>query len=155
MQQFHQQPVGRSPSQRIFTASEVAEYEYCPLVWWYQQYEPLVESDNDELFASMVEMEQMYGPQATALPEYQVIEQLLVRRGAFTEGQEKQREHAQEVAKTTEIAEITGQADAEDEQTVTPGVVSDQTRRLMFRVMLALVVLALIMLVGAFFLTGH
>src|SRR5690349_18114371 len=89
-------------SQRVFTASEVAEYEYCSLVWWYEQYEPLARADTEELFARMVELEHDHGPQATTLPEYQVIEQLLVRRGAFEQGLEQHHEHAQAVA---EIAE--------------------------------------------------
>ena len=42
--------------QRRFTASEVAEYEYCPLVWWHEQYEPLSKADTEELFARLVEM---------------------------------------------------------------------------------------------------
>ena len=88
--------------QHIFTASEVAEYEYCPLAWWHKQYEPLASADTEELFARMVELEHDHGPQATTLPEYQVIEQLLLRRGAFEEGQKQHRKHAQAVA---EIAE--------------------------------------------------
>ncbi len=145
-QQFQQQQ-RQSQSQRIFTASEIAEYEYCPLVWWYQQYEPLAEATTDELFARMVEMEHTHGPSATALPEYQVIEQLLVRRGAFAEGQEQHREHAEAVA------EIDGTSDVADEQTLVPGTVGDDTRRLMRRVMLALVIAALVVLVAAFLLT--
>src|SRR5260370_30868434 len=89
-------------SQRIFTASEVAEYEYCPLVWWYEQYEPLATADTEELFARMVELDHDHGPQATTLPEYQVIEQLLVRRGAFEQGQQHHHEHAQPRAQNAE-----------------------------------------------------
>lgn len=85
-------------SQRIFTASEVAEFEYCPLVWWYEQYEHLAHANSEELFAQLVELEQQNGQQATSLPEYQVIEQLLVRRGAFEEGRQQHLEHAEEVA---------------------------------------------------------
>jgi hypothetical protein len=68
----------------VFNATEVASYDYCPLVWWNEQYEPLVHTDNDELFATLVELEHEHGTQATTLPEYQVIEQILIRRGAFT-----------------------------------------------------------------------
>ncbi len=82
--------VKRDKALQIFTASEVAEYEYCPLVWWYEKYEPLVETGTEELFAHLVAMEHKHGAQATAIPEYQVIEQLLVRRGAFeADGQQK------------------------------------------------------------------
>ncbi len=89
-------------SQRLFTASEVAEYEYCALVWWYEQYEPLAQEENDVLFANMVELEEEHGPQAPALPEYQVMEQLLLKRGAFEEGKQQHQEHADEVAELEE-----------------------------------------------------
>ncbi|HTI15751.1 MAG TPA: hypothetical protein VL461_14505 [Dictyobacter sp.] len=75
----------QNSQQQIFMVSELAEYEYCPLIWWNEQYEPLVQADNEELFARLVEMEHNYGQQATAFPEYQVIEQILVRRNAFSE----------------------------------------------------------------------
>ncbi|GCE19743.1 hypothetical protein [Dictyobacter kobayashii] len=69
--------------QRVYSAKEIAQYEYCPLVWWHEQYDPAVHADNEELFAQMVEIEQEYGSQAPEVPDYQVIEQILVRRGAF------------------------------------------------------------------------
>ncbi|GER88605.1 hypothetical protein KDW_27670 [Dictyobacter vulcani] len=71
--------------QRLYTAKEVAQYEYCPLVWWHEQYDPAVQADNDSLFAQMVEIEQEYGSLAPEMPDYQVIEQILARRGAFYE----------------------------------------------------------------------
>ena len=129
-------------SQRIFTASEVAEYEYCPLVWWYEQYEPLVNADTEELFARMVELEHDHGSQATAVPEYQVIEQLLLRRGAFEEGREQHREHAQAVA---EIAE---------ERTSAPGV-SDQLRRTIRLAIIAIVVLAILLMIASLILASR
>ena len=90
--------------QRHFTASEVAEFEYCPLVWWHEQFEPLAQADTEELFARMVELEHEHGPQAPALPEYQVIEQLLLREGAFEEGREQHSDHAGEVEEIEEEA---------------------------------------------------
>lgn len=69
--------------QRYFTASEVAQFEYCPLVWWYEQYEEAAQTDTDDLFARLVELEHEHDTQAPALPEYQMIEQILVKRGAF------------------------------------------------------------------------
>ena len=143
LQQQHRQ----AQKQQVFTASELAEYEYCPLVWWYQRYEPLVEADTDELFARMVEMEQSHGPQATALPEYQVIEQLLVRRGAFAEGQEQHRAHADEVA------ELTGMSDVEDEYAPAADVLSAQARRRLRTITLVLIIVALAVIVAAFLLT--
>ena len=88
--------------QRLFTASEVAEFEYCPLVWWHQQYEPLAEADAEERFARLVELEHEHGTQAPALPEYQMVEQLLLRKGAFEEGQQQHLEHAEEVEEVQE-----------------------------------------------------
>jgi len=88
--------------QRLFTASEVAEFEYCPLVWWHEQFEPLAQVDTEELFARLVELEQENGSEAPALPEYQMIEQLLVRKGAFDEGRQQHLEHAEKVAEVQE-----------------------------------------------------
>jgi hypothetical protein len=96
-----QQPSGTTSHMkktRMFTASEVASFEYCPLVWWHEQYEPLAQAETEELFARMVELEDEHGMQATALPEYQAVEQLLLRRGAFDEGQQQHLEHAEAVA---------------------------------------------------------
>lgn len=134
---------------RLFTASDLAEYEYCPLVWWYQQYDPLAEADTEELFARMVEIEHTNGPSATALPEYQVIEQLLLRRGAFARGQEQHQEHAEA------IAELDGMRDAEEEHRPVHGTVNDDTRLLMKHVIWALLIVALIALVAAFLLSTH
>lgn len=97
--QQRQQPQSR---QRLFTASEVAEFEYCPLVWWHEQFEPLAQADNDELFARMVELEYEHGAQAPALPEYKLVEQLLLRRGAFEEGRQQHLDHAEDVEEIQE-----------------------------------------------------
>ena len=99
MQQRQQSQIKR---QRFFTASEVAEFEYCPLVWWHEQYEPLAQVDTEDLFAHLVELEQEHGAQAPALPEYQMVEQLLLRKGAFEEGQQQHLEHAEEVEEVQE-----------------------------------------------------
>ena len=99
MQQRQQSQTKR---QRLFTASEVAEFEYCPLVWWHEQYEPLAQVDTEDLFAHLVELEQEHGAQAPALPEYQMVEQLLLRKGAFDEGQQQHLEHAEEVEEVQE-----------------------------------------------------
>jgi hypothetical protein len=128
-------------SQRLFTASEVAEYEYCPLVWWHEQYDTLNEADDEELFAEMVAMEQDYGAQAPALPEYQVIERLLLRRGAFEEGRQQHQEHADAVEEAEEIAE-------EQLRTRDNGIA--MRKLVLFAV--ALVVLALLLIAASFFL---
>ncbi|GCF11705.1 CRISPR-associated protein Cas4 [Dictyobacter arantiisoli] len=79
--------------QRNYTAKEVAQYDYCPLVWWHEQYDVAVNASTDTLFAQLVALEHEYGTQAPNVPDYQVIEQLLVRRGAFSE--EYQASHQQ------------------------------------------------------------
>src|SRR3989442_4494108 len=91
-----------SRKRRLFTASEVAEFEYCPLAWWHEQFEPLAQVDTEELFAHLVELEHEHGSEAPAVPEYHVVEQLLVRKGAFDEGREQHQEHAEEVAEAGE-----------------------------------------------------
>jgi hypothetical protein len=87
---------------RHFSASEVAEFEYCPLAWWYEQYEPMAREDSEDLFAHLVELEHDHGSQAPALPEYQMVERLLLRKGAFDEGHEQHLEHADEVEELQE-----------------------------------------------------
>ena len=82
---------------RMFTASEVAEFEYCPLTWWHGQFEPWAHADSEELFARLVELEHEHSTQAPALPEYRMIEQLLLRLGAFDEGRHQHQEHAEAV----------------------------------------------------------
>jgi hypothetical protein len=95
---------------RIFTASEVAEFEYCPLTWWHEQFEPLAHADTEELFARLVELEHEHGSQAPALPEYRMVEQLLLRRGAFDEGRQQHREHAEAVEEVEEEVRATVRA---------------------------------------------
>jgi hypothetical protein len=106
--QQRQRHTGAAKKERFFTASEVAEFEYCPLAWWYQQYEPMAQADTEELFARLVELEHENDSEAPALPEYQMIEQLLVRKGAFDEGREQHFEHAQEVEEVEEERITTG-----------------------------------------------
>lgn len=91
--------------QRLYTASELADYEYCPLTWWHDQFDPFAQASSDELFAHLVELEDQYGVQATALPEYQMVEQLLLRKGAFEKGQQQHRDHADEVEESYEERE--------------------------------------------------
>lgn len=83
--QQHKHHHNQGERQRLYTAAEIAQYEYCPLVWWHEQFDPLVKSETEDLFAQMVELEYAYGQEATAVPDYQVIEQVLVRRGAFAD----------------------------------------------------------------------
>jgi len=139
MQRNQQSTQGRS--EQVFTASEIGEYEYCPLAWWYARYEPHVEIDTEELFAELVEMEQAYGPQAPALPEYQFIEQLLVQRGAFEEGQQQESEHDKQIAVLTDLEEL-----AEERQGETG--IAGQIVQLRV-IIVTLIVLAIVFLVMA------
>jgi len=104
MQQRYKSQLQSEQQQRLFRASEVAEFEYCPLTWWYGQFESLAQADTEELFARLVELEHEHGSQATALPEYRMVEQLLLRRGAFDEGTQQHLEHAEEVENVQEEA---------------------------------------------------
>ena len=130
-----QQRQQSQPRQRLFTASEIAEFEYCPLAWWYEHFEPLAQSDTEELFARLVELEHEHGPQAPALPDYQVVEQLLLRRGAFDEGQQRHRDHAEAVE--------------EVEEEVRAGVCTTGKMRIMAWAAVAMVLLALVLIVAA------
>ena len=104
MQQLHKSQSQAQQQQRFFTASEVAEFEYCPLKWWHDRFEPAAQNDTEELFARLVELEHDHDTQAPSLPEYRMIEQLLLRRGAFDVGTEQHREHADEVEQVQEEA---------------------------------------------------
>jgi hypothetical protein len=119
-------------SQRIFTASEVAEFEYCPLAWWYDQFEPAAQEDTEELFARLVELEHEHDTQAPMLPEYQMIEQLLVRRGAFEQGQQQHLDHAEEVS------------ELEEERVTIPSASNAMRRVMVFAVVLIVIALILI-----------
>ena len=124
--------------QRLFTASEVAQFEYCPLVWWHEQFEPLAQANNEELFAHMVELENEHGVQATSLPEYQMVEQLLLRRGAFEAGRQQHLDHAEEVQ--------------EIEEEIRQGEVATLRSRMLVAIAIVLLCLALALVVAAIFL---
>lgn len=134
MQQYKTGPQGN-----FFTASEIAEYEYCPLVWWFERYDSRSRAGTEELFARLVELEHESGQQAPMLPEYQMIEQLLLRRGAFEEGQQQHRDHADE------IEEI------EEERANVPAATPAVSLRILALVALALFVLALLLIAAAVF----
>ncbi len=91
-------------SQQLFTATELADFEYCPLLWWHEQFEPATHEDTENLFARLVELEHEHETLAPSIPEYQLIEQLLMRRGAFepAELQSEPAEHEMEPEKMEE-----------------------------------------------------
>jgi hypothetical protein len=123
------------PKQRLFTASEVAEFEYCPLAWWHEHFEPIAQANSDELFARLVELEHEHGQQAPDLPEYQTIEQLLLRQGAFDEGRAQHLEHAEEVE--------------EIEQEVQRGAKTTGRMRVVLLIAVAMLLFALILIAAA------
>lgn len=134
------QQIQQYQSERLFTASEVAEFEYCPLIWWYEQFEPLAHAETEDLFARMVELEVEHDTQAPALPEYQMIERLLVRRDAFEEGQPQ--EEAEEVEAT----------EAEIEQELAPSFAAGRYVRMLVMVAGAVLLVAIVFIAIALFL---
>jgi CRISPR-associated exonuclease Cas4 len=133
-------------SQQMFTANEVADFEYCPMLWWHEEFEPLTRADTEELFARMVEMENDYGQAATAQPEYQVIEQLLLRRGAFNEGHQDDLDDLEEGGEREEVLR-------EDEH-IEPVHAGNYVRTLTL-VALVMLVLALLLIPGSFLLASR
>ena len=125
----------RQQAQRTFTVSEVAEFEYCPLVWWLEQFEPASQADSEELFARLVELEHEHDSQAPAIPEYQMIEQLLVKRGAFEVGRQQHSDHAEEVAEI-------------EEERVSVPMMSTLTRPLLIAALVIFVVAVVLILVA-------
>ena len=119
---------------RLFRASEVAEFEYCPLAWWHEQFEPMAQVDTEEQFARLVELEHEHSAQAPALPEYKVIEQLLVRKGAFDVGRQQHIEHAEEV---------------EEAEEVPAGMTTTRRMRILVVIIMVILVIALLLIVAA------
>ncbi len=79
---------------RIFSASDLAQFEYCPLAWWYEEVSEVAQADQEELAHRLEELEDEYESTAAALPEYQVIERLIERTRLFAEGQVQHVAHA-------------------------------------------------------------
>lgn len=83
----------------------------------------------------MVELENEHGVQAITLPEYQMVEQLLLRRGAFEEGRQQHLDHAEEVE--------------EIEEEIRQGEVTAGRARILVVIAIVLLCLALAMVVAA------
>jgi hypothetical protein len=77
----------------IFSASDLAQFEYCPLAWWYEEISEVAQADQEELTRHLEELENEYPSAATALPEYQVIERLIERAELFSLGKEQHAAH--------------------------------------------------------------
>lgn len=80
-----QQPMP-GEQRRIFSASDVAQFEYCPLAWWYEEVNELAQAEEDELLRHLEELKRIYGPGASANPEYQVLKRLLVQARRYERG---------------------------------------------------------------------
>jgi exonuclease V gamma subunit len=84
---------------RVFSASDLAQFEYCPLAWWYEEVSELAQADAEELARRLEELEDEYPSLARAQPEYQVIERLLERTQRLTRGRAQQTNDAQQQLK--------------------------------------------------------
>jgi CRISPR-associated exonuclease Cas4 len=100
-------PPATPKGKRLFTASQIAAFEYCSLAWWHDHFDPRALAEDEELFAELVMLERHYGAQAPSLPDYQLIEQLLVQRGAFEASapEEEPPEEAFEMLYDTDLTE--------------------------------------------------
>jgi hypothetical protein len=71
---------------RIFSASDLAQFEYCPLAWWYEEVSELAQADQEELAERLEALEAGDASSASALPEYEVVKRLLERANQFAQG---------------------------------------------------------------------
>jgi hypothetical protein len=74
----------------IFSASDLAQFEYCSLAWWYEEFSDLAQADQEELAQRLEELVAEDAATASAQPEYVVIERLLDRAIQFAAGREQQ-----------------------------------------------------------------
>jgi CRISPR/Cas system-associated exonuclease Cas4 (RecB family) len=142
------QPSGH---QRVFSASDVAQFEYCPLAWWYEEVSEVAQADEDELERYLGELEARAGSAATTLPEYQVAARLLQRARLFEQGKTQHAEYAMHeteqgtwVEEEEEEGETAQEGDASESEAAPPPV------PLIFRV----VVFSLIVLMVVLFALG-
>jgi hypothetical protein len=78
----------------IFSASDLAQFEYCSLAWWYEEFSDLAQADQEELAQRLEELVAEDAATASAQPEYMVIERLLERAIQFAAGREQQSKDA-------------------------------------------------------------
>lgn len=71
---------------RIFSASDLAQFEYCPLAWWYEEVSELAQASQEELAERLEALETGDATSATGLPEYEVVKRLLARANQFAQG---------------------------------------------------------------------
>lgn len=80
---------------RIFSASDLAQFEYCPLAWWYEEVSELAQADQEELAERLEALEAGEASSATGLPEYEVVKRLLELANQFAQGRAR---HAADAA---------------------------------------------------------
>jgi hypothetical protein len=81
---------------RIFSASDLAQFEYCPLAWWYEEVSELAQADQEELAERLQALEAGDASSASAFPEYEVVRRLLERANQFAQGRAQ---HAADAAR--------------------------------------------------------
>jgi hypothetical protein len=103
---------------RIFSASDVAQFEYCPLAWWYEEMNELAQAEEAELLPHLEELKRAYGPAASANPEYQVLKRLFVRARRYEQGIEQHIRFPAPPDVPDGLAESEEQADLEHDEAI-------------------------------------
>lgn len=101
---------------RIFSASDVAQFEYCPLAWWYEEMNELAQAEEAELLSHLEELKRAYGPVASANPEYQVLKRLLIRARRYDQGVEQHIRYASPEEATEGRVEADEQAEQDQRE---------------------------------------
>jgi hypothetical protein len=128
--------------QRIFSASDVAQFEYCPLAWWYEEMNELAQAEEDELLQHLDELRRTYGPGALADPEYQVLKRLLVRARRYERGITQHSGHPSLQEAPDRPAELEEQAEQDqDEANEVSNIVLPPVPRIFSVIVLGLVLL--------------
>lgn len=136
-----QQPTPGEP-RRIFSASDVAQFEYCPLAWWYEEMNELAQAEEDELLQHLDELRQVYGPGALADPEYRVFKRLLVRARHYERGIAQHSGHSSLQEAPERPAELEEQAEQDqDEANEVSNIVLPPVPRIFSVIVIGLVLL--------------
>lgn len=133
------QPSGR---RRVFSASDVAQFEYCPLAWWYEEVSEVAQADEEELERYLEALEDRSGLSATMLPEYQVAVRLRQRARLFAQGKTQHAEYAMsETAQGTPVEEGDEEEEtAQEEDAAEPEMVAPPVPRVFAVLVFSLIV---------------
>ncbi|HEU5200754.1 MAG TPA: hypothetical protein VFU32_14030 [Ktedonobacterales bacterium] len=141
---------------RIFSASDVAQFEYCPLAWWYEEMNELAQAEEAELLPHLEELRRAYGPAASADPEYQVLKRLLMRARRYEQGVEQHIRYASPEEAADEQAEPGAQAEQEQTEAGSADAISlPPVPRIFALVVVGFVLLTLGLLVFGLLLGVH